>query len=183
MVSSAGEWFFWYSGEAGRFKKPKYIDALKFPVAYPPSTPVRPRADLQLRGKQKWRVGDLLADERCSPAVLDFLRSTHVKRTAPPVEENWDSEEEAKGEGGGANGVVTRALLVLDSFLYVFFLSFQMCTFLGAGFSCFHTFYLLGALTVRSICRRRGRGCCHRAGPSGRDGRQELDKIVCRHSL
>ena len=29
------------------------------------------------RGKQKWRVGDLLADERCSPpAVLDFLRST-----------------------------------------------------------------------------------------------------------
>jgi len=26
------------------------------------------------RGKQKRRVGDLLADERCSPAVLDFLR-------------------------------------------------------------------------------------------------------------
>jgi len=25
------------------------------------------------RGKQKWRVGDLLADERCSPAVFDFL--------------------------------------------------------------------------------------------------------------
>jgi len=45
--------------------------------------------------KQKWRVGDLLADERCSPAVLDFLQSTHVRRTAPPVEGNWDSEEEA----------------------------------------------------------------------------------------
>jgi len=29
------------------------------------------------KGKQKWRVGDLLADERCNPAVLDFLRSTH----------------------------------------------------------------------------------------------------------
>ena len=28
------------------------------------------------RGKRKWRVGDLLADERCSPAVLDFLRGT-----------------------------------------------------------------------------------------------------------
>ena len=40
--------------------------------------------------------GDLLADDRCSPAVLDFLRSTHVGRTAPPVEENWDSEEEAE---------------------------------------------------------------------------------------
>jgi len=46
--------------------------------------------------KQKWRVGDLLVDERCSPAVLDFLRSTHAGRTAPSVEENWDSEEEAE---------------------------------------------------------------------------------------
>ena len=26
-------------------------------------------------------------------------------------------------------------------------------------------------------------GCCHRARPSGRDGRQETEKIVCRHSL
>ena len=47
-------------------------------------------------GKQKWRVGELLADERCSPAVLDFLRSTHAGRAAPPVEENWDSEDEAE---------------------------------------------------------------------------------------
>jgi len=44
------------------------------------------------KGKQKWPVGDLLADDRCSPTVLDFLRSTHVGRTASPVEENWDSE-------------------------------------------------------------------------------------------
>ena len=35
-------------------------------------------------GKQKWRMGDL----------LDFLRSTHVGRAAPPVEESWDSEGE-----------------------------------------------------------------------------------------
>jgi len=42
------------------------------------------------------RVGDLLAYERCSPAVLDFLRSTHAGRTVPPVEESWDSEEEAE---------------------------------------------------------------------------------------
>jgi len=48
------------------------------------------------KGKQKWRVGDLLADERCSPAFLDFLRSTHVGRAALPVEENWDSEDEAE---------------------------------------------------------------------------------------
>ena len=95
------------------------------------------------RGKQKWRVGDLLADERCSLAVLDFLRSTHVGRTAPPVEENWDKRGRSGGGGdgrrGGASEVVTRAHLVLG----VFFLSFKMCTFLGAGFSCFHTFYLL----------------------------------------
>ena len=38
---------------------------------------------------------DLLADERCSP-VLDYLRSTLLGRTAPPVEENWDSEDEAE---------------------------------------------------------------------------------------
>jgi len=50
-------------------------------------------------GKQKWRVGDLLADDRCSPAAL-HLRSTHAGRTAPPVEENWDSEEEAEEEMG-----------------------------------------------------------------------------------
>ena len=41
-------------------------------------------------------MGDLLVDERCSPAFLDLLRSTHVGRTAPPVEANWDSEDEAE---------------------------------------------------------------------------------------
>ena len=58
------------------------------------------------RAKRKWRVGDLLADERCSPAVLDFLRSTYVGRAAPPVEESCDGED---GEGevvvaGGGGG-------------------------------------------------------------------------------
>jgi len=48
------------------------------------------------RGKQKWRVGDLLTDEWCSPVVLDFLRSTYAGRAAPSVEENWDSEEEGE---------------------------------------------------------------------------------------
>ena len=46
------------------------------------------------RANRKWRVGDLPADERCSPAVLDFLRSTYVGRAVPPVEENWDSGDE-----------------------------------------------------------------------------------------
>jgi len=56
--------------------------------------------DATKRAKRKWRVGYLLADVRCSPAVLDFLRSTYVGRAAPPVEETWDSG----GEGGGAVG-------------------------------------------------------------------------------
>ena len=46
-------------------------------------------------GEAEVARGRLLADERCS---LDFLRSTHIGRTAPPVEENWDSEEVAQVE-------------------------------------------------------------------------------------
>jgi len=52
------------------------------------------------RGKRKWRVRDLLADERCSPAVLDFLRTTYIGRSAPPVEENRGRG----GSGGGGGG-------------------------------------------------------------------------------
>jgi len=58
------------------------------------------------RGKRKWRVGDLLADERCSPAVLDFLRTTYAGRAAPPVEESWDSDEEEEERAMAAAGVV-----------------------------------------------------------------------------
>ena len=65
------------------------------------------------RAKRKWCVGDLLADERRSPAVLHFLRSTYVGRAAPPVEESWDSEdgEEEVVEAGEAvaEGAVERA--------------------------------------------------------------------------
>jgi len=58
------------------------------------------------KGNQRWRVGDLLADERCSPAVLDFLRTTYVGRTAPPVEESWDSDEEEEERAVAAAGVL-----------------------------------------------------------------------------
>ena len=58
------------------------------------------------KGKRKWRVRDLLADERCSPAVLDFLRTTYVGRAAPPVEENWDSDEEDEERAVAAAGVM-----------------------------------------------------------------------------
>ena len=52
------------------------------------------RVKEEMKGRQK------LADERCSPAVLDFLRSTYVGRTAPPVE-NSDSEGEVEVEEMG----------------------------------------------------------------------------------
>jgi len=65
------------------------------------------------RAKRKWRVGDLLADERCSPAVLDFLRGTCVGRAAPPVEESWDSEDDedkvVEADETEAEGAVERA--------------------------------------------------------------------------
>jgi hypothetical protein len=35
------------------------------------------------RGKSRWKVRDLLADERCSRAVLDFLSTTDVGRLVP----------------------------------------------------------------------------------------------------
>jgi hypothetical protein len=45
------------------------------------------------RGKSRWKVRDLLADERCSRAILDFLSTTDVGRRVPaPVEEDAQSE-------------------------------------------------------------------------------------------
>ena len=41
-----------------------------------------------------------MADERCSPAVLDFLRTSYVGRAAPAVEENWDSDGEEEERAG-----------------------------------------------------------------------------------
>jgi len=48
------------------------------------------------QGEAEVASGDLLADERCSPAVLDCLRTTYAGRAAPPVEGNWDSDEEVE---------------------------------------------------------------------------------------
>jgi hypothetical protein len=45
------------------------------------------------KGKNRWKVRDLLADERCRRAVLDFLATTDVGRRVPaPVEEDVQSE-------------------------------------------------------------------------------------------
>ena len=39
------------------------------------------------RRKGRWKIQDLLADQRCSQTVLDYLTSTDVGRTVPAVEE------------------------------------------------------------------------------------------------
>jgi hypothetical protein len=45
------------------------------------------------RWKSRWKVRDLLADEICNRAVLDFLSTTDVGRLAPaPDEEDAQSE-------------------------------------------------------------------------------------------
>ena len=46
------------------------------------------------RWKSRWTVRDLLADERCGGAVLDFLSSTDVGRLVPPVDEEDDAGSE-----------------------------------------------------------------------------------------
>jgi len=40
------------------------------------------------RWKDRWKVRDLLADGRCSRAVLDFLSTTDVGRRVPGVEKD-----------------------------------------------------------------------------------------------
>jgi len=46
------------------------------------------------RRKGRWKIQDLLADQRCSQTVLDYLTSTDVGRTVPAVEEEADAGSE-----------------------------------------------------------------------------------------
>ena len=69
------------------------------------------------RWKDRWKMRDLLADGRCSRAVLDFLSATDVGRRVPGVEEDdavsavselevreWMEEQGAGAEEPGAGG-------------------------------------------------------------------------------
>jgi hypothetical protein len=61
------------------------------------------------RWKSRWRVRDLLADERCNKAVLDFVSTTDVGRLVPaPIEEDTQSEASEwklwRGEKGKRRG-------------------------------------------------------------------------------
>jgi len=68
------------------------------------------------RWKSRWKIRNLLADERCGRAVLDFLSTTNVGRWAPGKEEDagsavsdlevreWLDEQRAGAEEAGAGG-------------------------------------------------------------------------------
>jgi len=102
------------------------------------------------RWKDRWKILDLLADERCSPAVLDFFPSADVgKRVLAKVEaavsevseaelREWVEGAEARelGAGGGSppflptrlHGVRRRG----EAISLVSFLSHTLFNFLGA---------------------------------------------------
>jgi len=68
------------------------------------------------RWKERWKIQDLLADERCGRAVLDFLSTTDVGRRVPGEKEDavsavselkvWErlDEQGAGAEGAGVGG-------------------------------------------------------------------------------
>ena len=45
------------------------------------------------RGKRKWKTAELFADERCSEAILMFLRTTDVGRKVPVAKAETESSE------------------------------------------------------------------------------------------
>jgi len=60
----------------------------------------RPRGDQEASGpnpgRDRTEIAELFADERCSQAILDFLATTDVGRTAgPPVAEEGEGASEA----------------------------------------------------------------------------------------
>jgi len=50
------------------------------------------------RWKSQWKIRDLLADERCGQAVLDFLSTTDVGGLVPPLEESDAASEASEWE-------------------------------------------------------------------------------------
>jgi len=64
------------------------------------------------RWKNRWKIRDLLADERCARAVLDFLSTTDVGRRVAAEEDavsevseadlrKWEEEQGAEERGAG----------------------------------------------------------------------------------
>jgi hypothetical protein len=57
------------------------------------------------RGKNRFKIRDLFADERCTRAILDFLRTTEVGRKVEQVSGEANEEGGEEGDvGPGQNG-------------------------------------------------------------------------------
>jgi len=81
------------------------------------------------RGKRQFAIRDLLADDRCSKAVLDFLSTTGVGRLVPPpaeedaqsgaseweLRERREREEEERGADSGRLGAAVEEPLFLPT--------------------------------------------------------------------
>ena len=74
-------------------------------VEGPAKDPVGRGTERDREGKDRWKIRDLLADERCGRAVLDFLYSMDMGRRGPVEEDDAVSavsELEEQGVAGGA---------------------------------------------------------------------------------
>ena len=60
-----------------------------------------PEEDQEAEGQVQ--ISELFVEEKCSPAVLDFLRSTGLVRTVPREDgENEDEDQDGASESSGA---------------------------------------------------------------------------------
>jgi len=84
----------------------------------------------EVRKKTKKRKGqvqisELFVEEKCSPAVLDFLRSTGVGRTVP--REGGENEEEDDQDGASESSGAEDSMCFLRCFLLCFLRCFLLC--------------------------------------------------------
>lgn len=55
------------------------------------------------RGRDRFRIADLFADERCTEAILAFLQTTDVGRRAREEERENESESSLEEDGDGGD--------------------------------------------------------------------------------
>jgi len=77
------------------------------------------------RGKRRWKMAEMFADERCSEAILEFLRTTDVGRKVPVEKAETEStksgtEQEYPGASAPAGCAWGRAGFTLFFFLRLF---------------------------------------------------------------
>jgi hypothetical protein len=78
-------------------------------------------AETDRKGKNRFKIRDLFADERCTRSILDFLRTTEVgRRIGPKDDEPGAGSGEDKGSDSGRRaGGVAR-----EEYVFPFFFSF-----------------------------------------------------------